>query len=188
MSVERDWTVWGLHFQTLSTLVMSRYSKRSREDCLIDLKKDLDALGLDRNDPSTFICCSNAAREQATDLILSYLEVFSDDAIVSMYKEHLQLARNDNRSRPAGPRTQSSILNFFGKRRKVPESAVSSPKPSVRSAERTSPILIIKVPEAPDNQIQQIPLPDPNGTFKSYVDKRSTELQICEGNLTACKP
>ena len=149
-------------------------SKRSHEDCLIDLKKALDALGLDRNDPESFIRCSNSTREQATNLIFSYLEVFNDDAIVSMYKDHLQLDSHDNRNNSVVT-TQSSILKFFGKRPKVSQSSIPiTTKASDRASDGVSPNVINSVRVEPDVQNpvqpQSVPRPDPRHATTALND------------------
>jgi hypothetical protein len=51
-------------------------STLSQEECLIDLKKELDYLGFDRNNPSTFAAGQPDVRQRALTLIDLYLDLF----------------------------------------------------------------------------------------------------------------
>ena len=91
----------------------------SHEDRLIELKQKLDANGLDRNNPSSFSSCSQDVREQATNLIFTYLAEYNDCAIGLLYKDLLNLDKHSDLKRPLAHGKQSTLESFFSKRPKV---------------------------------------------------------------------
>ena len=91
----------------------------SQEDSLIDLKRELDHLSFDRNNPSTFVSGQPDVRERALTLVNSYLEIFSNCSIGLLYKSHLKANTSSGKEKGSGPRSQPSITSLFSKRQKT---------------------------------------------------------------------
>ena len=91
----------------------------SQEDSLIDLKRELDHLGFDRNNPSTFVSGQPDVRERALTLVNSYVEIFINCSIGLLYKIHLKANTSSGKEKRSGPRSQPSITSFFYKHQKT---------------------------------------------------------------------
>ncbi|MFI5420326.1 MAG: DUF4371 domain-containing protein [Nitrososphaerales archaeon] len=106
-------------FASLRLCLLMSSANLSQEDSLIDLKRELDILGFDRNNPSTFASGQPDVRRRALTLVESYLENFSDCGIALLYKRHLHADTCSGKGKVAGDRSQPSITSFFSKRQKT---------------------------------------------------------------------
>ena len=108
----------------------------SQEESLIGLKKELDNLGFDRNDPASFALGQADVRQRALALVDSFLEIFGNCSIALLYKSHLRECNSSGIGKRAVAGSQKSITRFFSKR---PKTKASSNKECDAEAVVTKP-------------------------------------------------